>query len=180
MDEFERAQQREADMELVRREMGRKSRDLIRVFNPLKQPFRFKWDSYPQVVPAEGYKDIERYLAQHYLKKISQHLIGLQAREKGEELMKLRQKQFGKTFLDKYEENKEVWDRVPRTNDPQLIEAIAEQVIIGLVEEYGMEDIEDFEKPIEKRETPYDTAFKLMDRRVIDGEPMRPLKEENA
>ncbi len=180
MDDLERAQQRESEMELVRREMSRYSRDLIRVHNPLDFPFRFKWDSYPQVIPAKGYKDIERYLARVYLQRISQYMIGQQMLQKGEELKKLREEQFGKSFLDKYEENKEVWDKTPRLNDPLLIDTIAKTVIIGLVEEYGMEDVEQDEGPVEKQETVYDGAYKLMDRRIIDDEPLVPLKKEGV
>ncbi len=178
--DFDQAAKQEADMELVRREMARISRDIIRVYNPLDFPFKFKWDSYPQSIPAKGTKDIERYLAMAYLKKIAQYMIGEQIMLKGKELLELREKQLGKQFLDKYEENKEVWDKTPKMNDPELIKAIGETVILGLVEEYGMEDVVDNEQPLEKKDTPYDDAYKLMNRPLIDDEPMRPLKGEQA
>lgn len=168
-DEIEKAAQREADMELVRREMARKSRDLIRVYNPTDKPFRFTWDSYPIIIAARGTKDIERYLAEVYLRKMSQLLIGEQILQKGEELKALREQQMGKTFLDKFEENKEIWDRVPKLNDEQLIAEHASILIQGLVEEYGMEDIPEYnDKKVEKLDTPYDTSYKLMDRKIME------------
>lgn len=173
MDDITRAAQRENEMELSRREMARKSRDLIRVFNPTKYPFRFTWDSYPITIPAEGYKDIERYLAEVYLRKMSQKLIGEQMMKQGAELLALREKQFGKTFTDKYEENKEVWDRVPKINDPKLIDEISKIVIIGLFEEYGVEDVPERGEILEKQETPYDEAYKRMDHKILE-----PIGEE--
>jgi len=178
-DEWEKAQQQEAQMELTRREMARYSRDLIRVYNPLDVPFRFTWDSYPQVIPAKGHKDIERYLAREYLHKMSEKLIGEQMLKAGEELKALREKQLGKTFLDKYEENKEVWDRVPRLNDEKLIAEHAKVLIVGLVEEYGMEDVIEQEQIVEKKDSPYDEAYKRMDRKILDDDIIdeRPVKE---
>lgn len=174
-DAFTREAQRENEMELVRREMARKSRDLIRVFNPTKYPFRFTWDSYPIIIPAQGYKNIERYLAEVYLRKMSQKLISEQMMKEGKELLELRQKQFGKTFTDKYEENKEVWDRVPKLNDPKLIDEISKVIIIGLDSEYGVEEVPEREEILEKQETPYDEAYKRMDHKILE-----PLEEVNA
>lgn len=132
-------QQRELQMAANRREMERRSLDILRVYNPLDIRFNYMHDSRWHSVEPKSYKDITRALAAHYFKKIAQHIIGEQQLQKGEELLKLREKQFGKTFLDKYEENKEVWDRVPRLDDPDLLKQIYETVIIGVVEEYGME-----------------------------------------
>jgi hypothetical protein len=136
-DTDEEGRRQMAAMEISRREIQRKSLDTIRVFNPLANPFRFQWDGFWHSVPANGTKDLPRYLAMHYFKKIAEYMIGQQALKEGEELLKLREKQFGKTFIDKYEENKEVWDRVPKMNDPDLLTAIRDTVVLGLVEEYG-------------------------------------------
>lgn len=124
-----------------RREMMRRSLDTIRIFNPLDHPFRFYWDSFPWVVPAQGTKDVPRYIAMHYFKKMSDTLIGQQLLAQGAELLAMREKQFGKRFNDKYEENTEVWDRVPKLNDPELMAAVMERVILGVIEEYGLEQL---------------------------------------
>ncbi len=172
-DLFAKAAKREGEMELVRREMMRRSRDLIRVYNPTEYPFRFTWDSYPITIPAKGHKDIERYLAEVYLRKISQKLIGEMQMKQGDELKALREKQFGKSYNDKYVENKEVWDKVPKLDDPKLIDEISKIVILGLVEEYGMEEVPERDEVIEKQETPYDDAYKRMNRKILE-----PLEEE--
>jgi len=132
----------ENEMELARRELARKSHDTIRVYNPLDYTFRFMYDRYWHSVGAKNYKDMERFLAIHYFKKICDHMIGQQIMVKGNELKELREKQLGKQFLDKYEENVQIWDRAPKLNDPDLIEQIKQVVIVGLVEEYGMEEPE--------------------------------------
>lgn len=173
MDDIDRANRRETEMSLVRREMERKSKDLIRVYNPTDFPFRFTWDSYPQIVPSKGYKDMERYLAEVYFRKMSQKLIGEDQLLKGKELLDKRMADFGTGFPDRYIENKEVWDRVPRIDDEKLLDEYSKILIIGLVEEYGIEDVPDREREIEKKETPYDEAYKRMDRKIL--EPMEDM-----
>jgi hypothetical protein len=130
---------REQAMEMTRREMERKSLDTIRLYNPLEHAYRYMVGGFWHSVPAKGYKDEPRYLARMYFKKIAEYMIGLQAAEQGEKLKAIREKQLGKTFIDKYEENIEIWNKVPRTDDPELLKKIKEVVIVGLVEEYGME-----------------------------------------
>ncbi len=179
MDPFDEQQQRhERNNEVVRRELERRALDTIRVYNPLDRVFRYKWDSRNFSVPSKGTADVERYLAEAFAQKIIEHMIGLDQMTKGTELLALRQKQLGKTFLDKYEENKEVWDRVPRLNDRELIEQYGGIVVLGLVEEYGMEEIPEDLSPIEKQDTPYDSLKKHMDRRIIDGEPMERFSKD--
>lgn len=135
--DFDIQAQREQSMEITRREMMRKSLDTMQIYNPLDTTFRFQWDSFWWSVPAKGTKDVPRYIAAHYFKKIADVLIGQQLLAKGEELKALREKQFGKTFNDKYEENIEVWNRVPKLDDIELRKQVADRVINGLVEEYG-------------------------------------------
>ena len=135
----EEAVKREQAMEMTRREMQRKSLDIMRLYNPLDHNFVYKYDGYNHFVPAKQTKDEPRYLARHYFKKIAEYMIGLQQQKSGAELLKLREKQFGKSFLDKYEENQEVWNKVPKLDDPELLKTIYSTVVLGLVEEYGME-----------------------------------------
>lgn len=145
-EEFE--QKHNVEMEIATRELKRRSMDTIRVYNPLDTQFSFMYDRYWHRVPAKTEKDFDRYLAMHFFKKICDYMIGQQILAKGEELKAIREKQMGKQYLDKYEENTEVWDRVPTMNDPDLINEIRKIVIVGLVEEYG-EDMpeEDLREP---------------------------------
>lgn len=171
------AAKREQQMEFSRREMQRKSLDTIRVFNPLEYTFKFKYDGYPQSVPAKSSKDFPRYLAVLFFKKISDEIIGQQIMAKGEELLKLREKQLGKSYLDKYEENREVWDKVPRLDDVELLAQIRDIVILGLVEEYGYDEVQEAPasiKPVDFRPM-HDQLFSEMDKRIAE-EPAKPLK----
>ena len=159
------------EVEIAKRELERKSHDNIRIYNPMEHSFRYMYDRYWHTVPAKSYKDVQRYLAIHYFKKICDYMIGQQILAKGEELKKLRERQLGKQYLDKYEENTQVWDRVPRLNDPELIEQIKGIVIVGLVEEYGMEEPEpDLREPI----APID--FRPMHEQIM-GE-IKPISSE--
>jgi len=90
---------------------------------------------------------MERYLAYKFFKNICDFMIGQQITKKGTELKALREKQMGQQFLDHYEENVQIWDRVPKINDPDLIAQIRKTVLIGVVEEYGAYE-EEFEQPV--------------------------------
>lgn len=178
----EQKQKREAQMELTRREMQRKSLDIIRVYNPLDVKFTFKYDGYPQSVAPKSTKDFPRYLAALYFKKIADVMIGQQILAKGEELKKLREKQFGKTFWDKYQENTEVWDKVPRLDDENLLKAVRDTVILGLVEEYGYDELPESAEPIKPLDfrPMHDQLFDEIEIRVTDKEPKAPLKSKLA
>jgi hypothetical protein len=135
----EELQLKQRQNEASQREMYRKSRDTIRVYNPLSEPFRFLYDSYPQTVPAKSYKDMERYLANLYFRKISEKIINDMITAKTEQIVE-KKKKTGNDWIDKYAENREIMTQVPRTDDPVLLKKIHDDVIIGLVEEYGMEE----------------------------------------
>lgn len=175
----EESVKREQAMEMTRREMQRKSLDIMRLYNPLDHNFIYKYDGYNHFVPAKTSKDEPRYLARHYFKKIAEYMIGLQQLKSGTELLKLREKQFGKSFLDKYEENQEVWNKVPRLDDPELLKQINSTVILGLVEEYGRELPE--ELPVESTRkldlrSLTDQIFDETERKV-GATPSKPVEE---
>jgi len=175
----EEAQARERDMEQVRREMMRKSRDVIRIYNPLDTDFKFFYDGYPNVIKANSTKDVERYKAELYFKKISQYIIGQMGIAKGNELLEERRKRGVPEFLDKYVENREIWDKVPKMDDPVLLKEIADKVILGLVEEYGMDLPENFgpgdAASIEGQ--PVDTYLSsLLEKRVNDRPVEAPVE----
>lgn len=176
MDEDDRRQRRERSEELNRREMYRKSRDTIRIFNPLAIQFRFMHDSFWHTIPAKGTKDVERYLADLYFRKIAQHIIGEMGIKQGEALLVKRKKSGQPDYLDKYAENREIWDKSPRMDNSELLQKIKEDVILGLVEEYGMELPE--ELPNQPRIDTRDVYEKILsqDKRIPLEE--KPLVEE--
>lgn len=138
----EAAKQRELNMETTRREMERKNQDILRINNPLERDFRFQFNGFWNTVKAGSTKDVPRYLAAHYFKKMSEYIIGERARRMGEDLLAKRKKSGSPDFLDKYVENKEIWEKVPRVDDPTLLADLAPQLVLGVVEEYGMEEPE--------------------------------------
>lgn len=130
---------KESRMEASRREMERKSLDTLRIFNPTDKVFRYMFNGFWNTVDSQGTKDVPRYLAAHYLKKITERIIGDMATAKGNEMLDKKKGTSNPEYLDKYVENQEVWLKVPRTDDPELAKEIRDQVILGIVEEYGME-----------------------------------------
>lgn len=170
MDDYAQQQSRQREMDLIKREMERKSLDTFRVFNPLEIPFRFMYNSYWNTVPAKGMKDMPRYLAVHYFKKIAEYMIGQMAVQKGSELLERRNKSGLPEFLNKYDENKAIWDNTPRVHDPDLMKDIGKVVIVGLVEEYGHEmPPADLQKPVKIDLRPIqDQIMDLYDNKRVD------------
>lgn len=176
-EQFELKHQEE--VELAKRELERRSLDIIRVYNPLEHTFPFMYNRYWHRIPAKSTKDLPRYLAIHFFKHICDKMIGDQINTEGEALKALREKQMGKQFLDHYEENVQIWDRTPKMNDPELIEQIKKVVIKGIVEEYGMDEPEpelrEFDKPLDFRPL-HEQVFATIDKVVADVVPDEKLK----
>ncbi len=171
------------EVELAKRELTRRALDTIRVYNPLKTTFAFMYDRYWHRIPPESYKDLDRYLAIHFFKKICDYMIGQQIMVKGEELKKVREAQMGHQFLDHYEENVEVWDKTPKLDDPDLIEQIKRVVLIGVVEEYGMDEPEpDLRVPdaaLDYRPL-HEQIFSTIDNKIAPDEPVAPQAPEEV
>ena len=178
----EEAKQKEQNRQsAVRREMERKSRDIIRIYNPLDQRFKWLFDGYPYTIEPKSTKDVERYIARLYFDKMSQYIIGQMGLSQGEGLIAERAKKGLPDFLDKYEENRAVWDKVPRLDDRKLLEKLASELILGLVEEYGFDIEPEVEKPISKADmrTLQEQVFDTMDKKIASDMPPadRPIKE---
>lgn len=167
------------EVELAKRELARRALDTIRVYNPLDHTFAFMYDRYWHRIPAKSYKDLDRFLAIHFFKKICDFMIGQQIMTKGEELKALREKQLGKQYTDKYEENLQIWDRTPKLNDPELIEQIKAVVLVGVVEEYGADEPEPEQRipdaPLDYRPM-HERIFDSIDNKIVSTEtPSVPL-----
>ena len=161
---------RSAAEEARHRELYRKSRDIIRVYNPLTIDFRYMYDRLWFTVKKQSTKDIERFHAEFYLKAVTDYIIGQMAITKGEAMIKDREKLGLQPFLNKYDENQAVWNNVQKTDDKSLRDEIGNQVIIGLVSEYGAEEApEDQVLPVYS-DVPDETKLldKYTERRVSD------------
>lgn len=165
------------EVELAKRELTRRALDTIRVYNPLDHTFSFMYDRYWHRIPAKSYKDLDRYLAVHFFKKICDFMIGQQIMVQGDELKKVREKQMGHQFLDHYEENVEVWDKTPKLDDPDLIDQIKKVVLIGVVEEYGMDEPEPEDRVPEAAldyRPLHEQIFATIDNKIAPDEPTAP------
>lgn len=169
MDPQEVARQ-ERDMEQVRRELERKSHDTWRVYNPLDASvnfpqvghntpwvdhgnFVFYYDGYPNRVPPKAFKDMEFFRVRKYYEAISNFMINQLREIKGQEILEKHRALGQGEYLDKYVENINVWDKVPRHNDETLLKKIADEVVIGLVEEYGLDLAPPSAAPMERTDT---------------------------
>lgn len=165
------------EVELAKRELTRRALDTIRVYNPLNHTFSFMYDRYWHRIPAKSYKDLDRYLAIHFFKKICDKMIGDQIMVQGEELKKVREAQMGHQFLDHYEENVQIWDKTPKLDDPDLIEQIKKVVLIGLVEEYGMDEPEPEERVADAAldyRPLHEQIFSTIDNKIAPEMPTEP------
>jgi hypothetical protein len=130
------------------RELERRKMDPFEVYNPLDHDFVFMQDRYNHVVPAHSTKQMPRYLARHYAEKIVEAMINDQIALTGEALKKKREEQMGTQFLDKYVENVEVWNKVPKVNDPELVALHMKSLRIHKIADYGMDQEAQQEQPI--------------------------------
>ena len=167
-----------AEVALATRELERRKNDTIRIYNPLDHTFSYMQDGYWHTIASKTTDDVPRYLAIHFFKKICDYMIGQQAMLKGKALKELREKQMGQQYLDHYQENVEIWDRMPKQNDPDLIEQIKKVVILGMVREYGMDQLPEQRERVADK--PQD--FRSIHEQVLDSIDRIniPLSETNA
>jgi hypothetical protein len=130
------------------RELERQKMDPFEVYNPLDHDFVFMEDRFLQRVKAHETKSFPRYLARHYAKKIVEFMINEQIGLQGEALKKKREEQMGSKYLDKYVENVEIWDKVPKVNDPELVTEHTKMLRIRKLADYGMEPELQQEMPV--------------------------------
>ena len=164
--------------ELKKREMARFAHDTIRIYNPLDIDFKFLHDGYVNIVKSKQSKDVERFKARLYFNKISQYIIGQMQVEKGQELLKKRQDRGLDELLDKYQENRQIWDKVPRMDNKELLAQIAQDVILGLVAEYGREEelaegVRELPRPEQANLT--DIVFRETTLKRIDSTTEKPI-----
>lgn len=179
---MEEEQQRKARRnEQNQREMYRKARDIIRIYNPLEITFKWFFDSFPYTIGPRQTKDVERYLARLYFDKMSQYLIGQMATAQGNDMIAERAKKGLPAFLDPYEENRNIWDKVPKLNDPKLLAKLADELIVGLVEEFGLDELPENPANIPQADMRnlQEKVFDSMDRKIAtDLPPNQPQVKE--
>lgn len=127
--------------ELWHAEQERKSHDIIRIGNPTDKDFFIQWGHPPKFfkVPAQGTLDVDRYLAEAYWRDMTVQMINEMGQKLGEELLERVGKQKPDVLLDEYLKQKEVWDKVPRTNDEKLLLELTPKLWLGLIRKHGLD-----------------------------------------
>ena len=113
------------------------ARDIIRVKNPLTEDFRFMYDSVWYTVPAGQTKDFERYLADHFVWKITDFILGQMFEQQAESAVSNYQKFNPMVILSPYIKSEMVLKNLKRKDDPELQKAVVRSVVVGLIEKFG-------------------------------------------
>ena len=112
-------------------------RDIVRVKNPLSADFTFVYDLMPISVPANGTKDMERYLFRRFLWA----MMGEIHNQLTEKRMKEAGEKFSKSHPDALEDpyllNTQIYDRLPRFDNAEFQKKVHDDCYVGLVSKFG-------------------------------------------
>ncbi len=129
--------------DMARRELEYRSKDIIHVFNPLTEDFRYKWDSTWFMVPAQGSKEIERYLAMKYVHDICEYIIGNKIVEKGNKILEKHEDYGPNAFADEYTKQMKVWRSIDTNQSrEEMVKQILPSLQIYVVSRYGEDWVE--------------------------------------
>lgn len=138
--------------EALKRELYRKSMDRIRVYNPTDKDYTIVWgtEKYKFVVPnknkdtgwGKGQLVIERYLAEKYARDMKNLLIHKMADDALDAMTKKLEAAGVDNFLWKANESFTQSGKY-KTDNPELIKQIYEEIWLGVEEEYGLDTVED-------------------------------------
>lgn len=144
--------------EALFREMERKSLDTLMVYNPTDADYKVIWDKRSFVIPAstkdlghgKGKMILPRYIAEKYAKEMKDILI---TREADEMVKKQVEKHYdaGREQLDSYSINVKFADKAPKTNDMQRVEKIYNTLILGIVQEFSGDYVDDLNNQADTR-----------------------------
>lgn len=121
-------------------EQRRKQYDIIRVKNPTNQDFYVMYDvNQYQKIPANSTLDVPRYIAIRYVQHQKDNIINAMIKKKHDDHMAERAAKGMPNFKSKWEENEETYSSAdyPKTNDPELMAQIMDELWVGLVHEFG-------------------------------------------
>lgn len=113
------------------------ARDILRVKNPLNSDFTFIYDQIPYTVPANGTKDMERYLVHKYIADIMGHIYNQLTEARFEKAQEAFQRTHPDVIDDPYLMNEKIWLKLPRADNPEFQTKIIKDCIIGVVSKFG-------------------------------------------
>lgn len=123
------------------KELERRSRDTLMVYNPTSEDFPVVWEQMTEWVIPNKDKDkgygpgklaVPRFIAEKYAREMTTHRIN----------------EYAKTKVEEYKKNynglPSEWNKIeeniaPRTNDVNLIKKYMKPLVVGMVKEYGFE-----------------------------------------
>ncbi len=112
-------------------------RDILRVKNPLDADFTFIYDMLPIVVPANGTRDMERYLFRRYLWQMMGHIYNQLTEDRFEVAHEKFSKSHPDVLEDPYLLNEQIWLRLPRFDDPEFQRKVHDDCLVGVVTKFG-------------------------------------------
>lgn len=168
--------------EVMHRELVQRSQDRIAVHNPTKQPFTFIYDRYRHTIPScfvdngfgKGNAIFPRYLALHYIKKMTDAMIMEKSdnavREENE-----RRVSKGTAPLEPWKDQ-EVFEGKYRADNESLREEIFAKLFLGVYEDFSGGDVEaeiETEQKRDQRKVESRLAEKY-NRRFVPAEAITP------
>ena len=154
-------------------------KDIIRIFNPLEEAIRYKWDSIPRRVKSHEQQDVYRFLAQKYLDDITEYVINKEYYGAGEAEVEKR-KAKGIEYINPQEENRQIWDNLKTRffskayREKKKLE-MAEKCIIGVVRFYNETEGQD-DSILDEQGVPVSEAIaEKVNKPIEKTEEMLPL-----
>jgi hypothetical protein len=142
---------RSTEEEALHLEMERISLDWCMIQNPTDEDFYIEWYNtkgtpWRYLVPAqhkdigygEGKREVQRYLAVWYCKHMAEKIINEKGQKMWEQMMKERQEK-GQESLNEFQQQKAIWEKVPKTNSDQELANLYPNLFLGVTREFGTE-----------------------------------------
>src|SRR3990167_605472 len=134
------------DSSLIHRELARKAQDVYRVKNPRNEDYKLVWDSYTEIIPANGTADLPTYKMEKYLKEMTDLIL----REQQDHAVKEeneRRRSRGEKEMEKYHggdqpilEGKFAFEK--GVANPEVRMKVYQELFLGLIREYGTDIVQ--------------------------------------
>ena len=133
---------------LAHRELERRANDEIKIFNPTGNDYVIRYGGYMWTVKKGNEMIVPRYIANHYIKHMTDALI----LEESARVVEREKKKYRGNFWPGEEERIAL-----RTNNPELRKKYIKALWLGVVRKFGMDEVpESIENKPEDRMTPQD------------------------
>lgn len=161
----------------LKKELQRRSNDTILVYNPTDTDFRVTWDGLPFVIPSKnrsigfglGQQQLPRYIAMNYIKHMADKVLN-DSLDTASETENQKRRDTGRPEMDPFEREK--FESRYKITDPQLRTPIIRELWLGIIREFGMDEVPEVMQGKSADHRPMDTQILdeigILDRRVTD------------